>query len=355
MGKDTVIKGKPITDYTALPNFERKVSPAWMIKADDTQGIVEHIVAVTGNIDEGMDRIIPGAFAKTIVERGTRIKCLDQHNTSSVTNIVGRPMEMREVSQNELPLEVLQRSPEALGGLLVKTQYALGTQRGREVFELVKGGFAPEASIGYDPTEVEFVTEVDKATGKNYTVRNLKQIRLWEYSNVVFGMNQSTAVLSAKEKADNGAPSEGKPYGIVEEDGKFNVYKLDADGKPTGSNLGSHDDRDSATAQLRALYANTEDEGKALKAGRVLARRNAARIAAAIASLNDALKDAGLLIEAEKTPPTDEEPEEEEEDDEEEEPKKSAETEAEPAISPLTKDRMLKLVNLEIEQNKLEV
>jgi len=247
---------KKIDDYTQLPHFERKNFPAFIKSFDDVQGIVEHIVAVMGNVDDGGDRIKNGGFTKSITEHGMRVKCLDQHSMDSVTRIVGKPIAMREIGPAEMPAEVLQRFPEATGGLLVKTQYAMDTSRGKDVYNLVKGGFAPEMSIGYDALDTEYVKEVDPQTGKERVVRELKTLRLWEYSNVVFGMNAATATLSAKKK-----PTEGKPYRAIEEGGVWRVYKLDEDGEPTGEPLGEHETEEEANAQVRALYAN---EGKSI-------------------------------------------------------------------------------------------
>ena len=98
---------KKIEDYHDLPNFERKQFPTFVKNYDEEQGLVEHFVAIMGNVDEGGDRIIPGAFAKTISERGRRVKALDQHMTDSVTRIVGKPLSLREVGKNELTQEVL--------------------------------------------------------------------------------------------------------------------------------------------------------------------------------------------------------------------------------------------------------
>ncbi len=188
-------------DYHEVPTYEVKQFPTFIKATDEAQGIVEHLIAIIGNRDQGGDRITPGAFTKTLVEHGLHVKVLDQHGADSVTRIVGRPLALREIGLDELPPEVLQYAPDATGGLLAKTQYALDTARGHDVFHLIKGGFARESSIGYDPVQVEVIEETGK-DGKLVTTRLLKQIRLWEYSNVIFGMNRATTVLSAK--ADEG-------------------------------------------------------------------------------------------------------------------------------------------------------
>jgi hypothetical protein len=52
------------------------------------------------------------------------------------------------------------------------------------------------------------------------------------------------------------------PYKVIEEDGEFAVYKLDTEGEPTGKPIGTHNNKENANAQMRALYAS---ENKAVK------------------------------------------------------------------------------------------
>lgn len=236
---------------------EHKSFPAIATKIlDPDLGIVEHIVAVMGNIDLGQDVIHPGAFRKTIDERGLKVKVLDQHDTRSVEAVIGKPLELREMGRNELPPALVQQYPDATGALMAKTQFLLDTNRGREAFARIKAGAVDEYSIGYDPIVTDFGS-IETPEGKQ-TVRNLRELRLWEYSPVIFGMNPATQTLSAKEDAESEEPTpeEGKPWRVFERDGKFQVYKVNEDGEPVGSALGTHDTREEAQAQVRALYAN---------------------------------------------------------------------------------------------------
>lgn len=240
---------------------EIKAIPAF-IKAIDDAGIVEHLVAVFGNIDEGNDVIHPGSFAKTIAERGAKIRCLDQHATDSIMRVIGKPIAMREVGRDELPPEVLARFPEATGGLLVKTQFLMNTPEGAGAFARIKAGAVDEYSIGYDALDADYSTATKD--GGEITVRNLRTIKLWEYSPVIFAMNPATATLSAKDATPSAAapvPSEGKPWNVFEEGGKWVVYKIDDEGDPIGEPVGTHDSEESARAQLAALYAS-ETAGK---------------------------------------------------------------------------------------------
>ena len=286
---------------------EIKAIPAF-IKAIDDAGIVEHLVAVFGNIDEGNDVIHPGSFAKTIAERGAKIRCLDQHATDSIMRVIGKPIAMREVERGELPPEVLSRFPEATGGLLVKTQFLMNTPEGAGAFERIKAGAVDEYSIGYDALDADYSTATKD--GGEITVRNLRTIKLWEYSPVIFAMNPATATLSAKDATPSAAapvPSEGKPWNVFEEGGKWVVYKIDDEGDPIGEPVGTHDSEESARAQVAALYAN-ETAGKVLdavnesKVGRVFAARNVNRMRQIAKLLTE------LLAEIEEEEPPEDEP-----------------------------------------------
>jgi len=186
-------------EYKTFPAIEHKI-------LDDDQGIVEHFVAITGNRDLGNDRIISGAFRKTIIDRGLQIKVLDQHRTDSIQAVIGKPLSMQEVGRDQLPPYVLGKFPDATGGLKVTTQYLMDTPEGRGAFLRIKSGAVGEYSIGYDAMKgaTSFVKDKD-----GQTERHLKEIKLWEYSPVIFGMNPATTTLSAKE-ADPGDADEGE-------------------------------------------------------------------------------------------------------------------------------------------------
>jgi HK97 family phage prohead protease len=266
--------------------MEHKIFRAYDTKVIDTDnGIVESIVAVMGNLDEGNDIIHPGAFRKTLAERGLKIRVLDAHNTNSIMDVIGKPLSIREIDVSELPQSLLTDFPEATGALWAKTQFLLDTPEGKGAFERIKQGAVGDWSIGYDTLDSDNSTALK--AGTEVSARNLRTLKLYEYSPCIFGMNQAAATLSAKSAMTTDAkaakPTEGKPYGAIREDGKWRVYKLGADNKPTGKPLGEHETEEEAQAQARALYAS-EDEGKttpvepATKSGRVIARRNKERI-----------------------------------------------------------------------------
>ena len=176
---------------------ETKAGPAFTVKADQDQGVVETIFSVFGNVDNGGDIVHPGAFTKTFAERGLEVRVLDQHMTDSVSRALGKPLELREVGRDELPADLLERFPEATGGALAKVQFLMSTPEGKGAFERIKEGVINQWSFAFLPLDADF-SEVTM-DGEPMTVRNLRTLKLFEISPVLFGMNEATTTTSAKE------------------------------------------------------------------------------------------------------------------------------------------------------------
>jgi len=177
--------------------MEHKTFPVLDVKIiNEDQGIVEHTVAVMGNVDLGDDRIWNGAFLKTISERGKKVKVLDNHKADSVMRVIGKPLSLREIGRDELPQSVKSEYPDATGALLVQTQFLMDVPEGKGAFIRIKEKAIDEWSIGYD--SIKGATEYTKENGR--TVRELKEIRLFEYSPVLWAMNPAASTISAKSK-----------------------------------------------------------------------------------------------------------------------------------------------------------
>ena len=296
------------------PQMEHKDIPVYIQTVDEVQGIVDAIPAVLGNIDHQDDKIWQGAFTKTIQERGSKVRILDNHQATSTLNVVGRIQSLREIGRAELPPELLAQHPEAIGGLAASVQFLMDTPEGVGVFKRLKAGAIDEWSIGYDAVDKDF--ERVTVDGVEKTIRNLKQIRLYELSPVIWGANSATMTVSAKSA--DAEPAESKPWRVAEREGEYCVFKLDAEGNLDGEPLKCYESEEDAATYARALYANVEDEetaGKGAdmdqqeqKEGRVLSSRNAQRIATALASLIDTLESAGLDVPRYAKDETEEEP-----------------------------------------------
>lgn len=176
--------------------IEKKEVPFYLIKANDELGQVEAIVSVFGVLDLYNDVIHPGAYIKTITERTGKIRVLDNHRIDSVLAAVGKPLQMRELRREELPPELLEKFPSATGGLWTLTQFDMDTPEGEGAFKRLKSGTINEWSIGFDV--LDWDKEKVVVDGKPILVRNLRTIRLWEYSVVLWGANQATETVLVK-------------------------------------------------------------------------------------------------------------------------------------------------------------
>lgn len=172
-------------------NIERKTFACSVKSSSEPEGIVEAIVSVFSNIDAAQERVLPGFF-RTSLERKLP-KGVWMHDW---TLPVAKTLEARELLPGDpaLPVDLAQ-----LGGLYVKAQFNLKTQRGREAFEDLVFGTVDEFSIGYRVTK--------DAYDSNSGVRDLVEGDLFEWSPVLVGCNSATALISAKE-----APHAGLPF-----------------------------------------------------------------------------------------------------------------------------------------------
>lgn len=154
-----------------------RVDVAFDVKSeeiDEETGLFQGYGSIFGNKDLGGDIIEDGAFAKSIGKKGAKaVKLLYQHKSDE-------------------PIGVFDEIIEDKKGLRVKGRLAMGTQRGREVHELMKMGALDGLSIGYrvDPKGVEYDEK-----GKT---RRIKSVDLMEISAVTFPMNPKARVSAVK-------------------------------------------------------------------------------------------------------------------------------------------------------------
>ena len=83
----------------------------------DGDGTIEGFAAVMGNVDSDNERIVNGAFAKSIAERKHKIVLGLDHSIG-----LGVTTELEEVGRNDLPASILKAAPDATGGLWAKGQ-----------------------------------------------------------------------------------------------------------------------------------------------------------------------------------------------------------------------------------------
>lgn len=272
--------------------MERKWFPFKLDDVADVGTFTGH-ASVAKNVDLGNDKVMAGAFTKTLKEN-PEVPVLWQHVPGDVVG-TGEP---REDSK----------------GLAVKGTLVLEVQRAKEAHALMKARAVKGLSIGYDVIKQTFE--------KN--VRLLHELKLYEFSIVTFPMNPLAQVNAVKRLAEHGnkfaatfeamnaeAQLRSAKYTMVDvlmrvlDECVFGPY----DGtKPSDEEvaayLGNSLDEFKSSVMLwadeyrKALYAEPEKAAQfllAVKEGRVLSSRNTQRVR----SISELV--AALLADAEAT------------------------------------------------------
>ena len=143
--------------------FELKREP-------DADGYFEGYAAVFETVDQGMDVIQRGAFAKSLGS-GRKVKLLWQHDMGSVIGV------LEELREDER-------------GLYVKGRLLADVRKGAEALSLLRAGAIDGISIGYR------VVQATKEGGGS--VRRLLEVDLYEVSLVTMPMNELATVTDVK-------------------------------------------------------------------------------------------------------------------------------------------------------------
>ncbi len=157
-------------DFSDYLDFEAEIKA----EGEEDKGEFTGYASIFGNKDLGNDIIEKGAFMRSLRRKGAKkIKMLYQHDTKE-------------------PIGVFDQVKEDDDGLYVKGRLAMGTQKGREVYELMKMGAIDGLSVGYRVDAKGYEYDKRKRT------RNLKEVDLMEISAVTFPMNPSARIQAVK-------------------------------------------------------------------------------------------------------------------------------------------------------------
>src|SRR5260221_8234140 len=159
---------------------EYKTFPFQLKSSNDELGIIEGYLSVFNVVDQGNDRVKPGAFKRTLTNSKKRV-------TEANPYII--PMLWQH--KDSEPIGGVIDAEEDDHGLFTRAQFDLDVQRGREAYSGYKKGYLNQLSIGYDTIKKSY-----DAKG----VRDLEELRLWEQSTVTFAMNEDALVTGVKAK-----------------------------------------------------------------------------------------------------------------------------------------------------------
>jgi HK97 family phage prohead protease len=215
---------------------------------DATTGEFEAIVAVFGNVDAIGDRVVEGAFTKTLAQwrsSGDPIPIIWSHNWGDPYAHIGSadPDQVEELKGR---------------GLKVRGRIDLDNPVAAQVYRLLKGRRVKQFSFGYEVRQ-----EHRAKDGAN----DLIELGLLEVGPTLRGMNPSTELLSVKSQLEAAAPASTKtpPWHIEDDNADCDGFAVVAD--ETGDVVGCHTTEAAAKRHMAALYANVEDADKAADAG----------------------------------------------------------------------------------------
>lgn len=138
------------------------------IKDISPEGTFEGLLSPYGNVDQGADIVEPGAYAKTLKDRGDTRPLLWQHKP-------------------DVPIGQITLSDRA-DGLWCMGKLLMQLPEAQKAYLLIKAGIVKGLSIGFEAIK-------DSIEGG---VRKLKEIKLYEGSIVTFPMNENALITSVK-------------------------------------------------------------------------------------------------------------------------------------------------------------
>ena len=158
-----------------MKKYEYKDMVGDVVDVDTACRKVKAVWSRMGNVDLDSDIIMPGAFTKTIAECGpmgkNQIWSLIDHKATMGT-VIGKPCELYEE-----------------GDMLVAVTEILDTEVGEDVLKMYTAGLINQHSIG-------FATIKSDWQDQEQTIRQIKEVKLYEGSAVLWGANPLTPTLA---------------------------------------------------------------------------------------------------------------------------------------------------------------
>lgn len=163
--------------FKSAPNIDQGdlvVDEFKFVDAQDDTATFTGYGSIFGNIDNGRDMVMKGAFAESLSRGPKSIKMLWQHDPSQ-------------------PIGVWTDAKEDARGLKMSGKLLLTISKAREVYEMMKAGIVEGLSIGFKTMKESYDTEKG---GRGY--RKIEKADLWEVSLVTFPMNPKATVTAVK-------------------------------------------------------------------------------------------------------------------------------------------------------------
>jgi len=206
--------------------------------APGADGTFEALVSVFGNVDYGGDRVMKGAFGKSLArwqEKGDPIPVIWNH--------------MWENPEAHIGAVAAADAVETADGLLVKGRLDLDNPFAKQVYRLLSERRVKEFSFGYNVLDAE----------RKNDALELLELDLFEVGPTLKGMNPATELLAVKALA---AVTESSPV-VVGEPGPEVLWKAGArHNKATRDLIRGHID----ALEAHFFAADSGDEPKSIEA-----------------------------------------------------------------------------------------
>lgn len=157
-------------------------------ETEDGSGIFEGYASVFGNVDSYGDKVMPGAFAKSLAKSfpndGAGIPCYWSHRMDDPEFILGKTVSAVEDEH----------------GLKVRVSLDLDNPKAAAAYRALKAGAVNQMSFAYEVVDSHFIPEKGAKFGG---VNELRELNIFEVSVVQIGANTATSIDMVKSAMKN--------------------------------------------------------------------------------------------------------------------------------------------------------
>lgn len=157
-------------------------------ETEDGSGIFEGYASVFGNVDSYGDKVIKGAFSKSLAKsfpnNGAGIPCYWSHRMDDPEFILGKTISAVEDEH----------------GLKVRVSLDLDNPKAAAAYRALKAGAVNQMSFAYEVVDSHFVPEKGAKFGG---VNELRELNIFEVSVVQIGANTATSIDMVKSAMKN--------------------------------------------------------------------------------------------------------------------------------------------------------
>ena len=157
-------------------------------ETEEGSGIFEGYASVFGNVDSYGDKVMPGAFTKSLAksfpDNGAGIPCYWSHRMDDPEFILGKTLSAVEDEH----------------GLKVRVSLDLDNPKAAAAYRALKAGAVNQMSFAYEVLDSHFIPEKGAKFGG---VNELRELNIFEVSVVQIGANTATSIDMVKSAMKN--------------------------------------------------------------------------------------------------------------------------------------------------------